>query len=111
MYVPFGVGLKYKFNNNWSLFGELMFSPTITDQLDYSKLISKDVKSNYNGDIIDPTTGKSLLLSAPYFNVSKEREEYLLGQRTVGNTKSKDWVNSVTIGLSYSFGRPPCYCD
>jgi hypothetical protein len=40
-----------------------MFSPTISDQLDYSKLISKDIKSSYNGDIIDPTTGRSLLLS------------------------------------------------
>ena len=111
MYVPFGVGLKYKFNNNWTLFGEVMFGPTITDQLDYSKLISKDIKSSYNADIIDPSTGKSLLLSSPYFNVSKEREEYFLNERTVGDTKSKDWVNSITIGLSYSFGRPPCYCD
>jgi opacity protein-like surface antigen len=111
MYIPFGVGLKYKFNNNWALFGELMFSPTLSDQLDYSKLTSKDVKSTYNNDIIDPATGRSLLLSAPYFNVSKEREDYFLNERTVGDTRSKDWVNSVTVGLSYSFGRPPCYCD
>jgi opacity protein-like surface antigen len=111
MHIPFGIGLKYKFNNNWALFGEMMFSPTISDQLDYSKLISKDIKSSYNGDIVDPTTGRSLLLSSPYFNVSKEREEYFINERTVGDTRSKDWVNSVTLGLSYSFGRPPCYCD
>ena len=24
--------------------------------------------------------------------------------------KGKDWLNSVTIGISYAFGRPPCYC-
>lgn len=111
MYIPFGVGLKYKFNNNWMLFGELMFSPTLSDQLDYSKLIEKDVKSSFNSDILDPTTGRSLLMSSPYFNVSKEREQYFINERTVGDTRSKDWINSVTVGLSYSFGRPPCYCD
>jgi hypothetical protein len=111
MYIPFGVGLKYKFNKNWMIFGELMFSPTLSDQLDYSKLTSKEVKSSYNSDILDPTTGRSLLMSSPYFNVSKEREEYFINERTVGDTRSKDWINSATIGLSYSFGRPPCYCD
>ncbi|MGZ5211062.1 MAG: DUF6089 family protein [Kaistella sp.] len=23
---------------------------------------------------------------------------------------SKDWVNTISLGLTYSFGRPPCYC-
>lgn len=30
--------------------------------------------------------------------------------RQIGNPNSNDWVNSATIILSYSFGRPPCYC-
>lgn len=29
----------------------------------------------------------------------------------MGNPNSNDWVNAVTLGLSYSFGRPPCYCE
>ncbi|TXH21425.1 MAG: hypothetical protein E6Q95_03770, partial [Chitinophagaceae bacterium] len=27
MAIPFGIGLKYKFNYNWALFGEFMFRP------------------------------------------------------------------------------------
>ena len=67
--IPFGAGLKYKFNHNWALFGEFMFRATNSDTLDYS-------------------------------------DEYNLG-----NLNSKDWMNSMSLGLSYSFGRPPCYCQ
>ena len=67
--IPFGAGLKYKFNYNWALFGEFMFRATNSDTLDYS-------------------------------------DEYNLG-----NLNSKDWMNSMSLGLSYSFGRPPCYCE
>ena len=37
--------------------------------------------------------------------------EEFLKNRQIGNINSKDWLNSISIGLSYSFGRPPCYCD
>ncbi len=67
--IPFGAGLKYKFNYNWALFGEFMFRATNSDTLDYS-------------------------------------DEYNLG-----NLNSKDWMNSMSLGFSYSFGRPPCYCQ
>lgn len=67
--IPFGAGLKYKFNYNWALFGEFMFRATNSDTLDYS-------------------------------------DEY-----NQGNLNSKDWMNSMSLGLSYSFGRPPCYCQ
>ena len=67
--IPFGAGLKYKFNYNWALFGEFMFRATNSDTLDYS-------------------------------------DEYNLG-----NLNSKDWVNTISLGISYSFGRPPCYCQ
>lgn len=67
--LPFGFGLKYKFNYNWALFGEFMFRATNSDSLDYS-------------------------------------DEFGLG-----NVNSKDWMNTMSLGLSYSFGRPPCYCE
>jgi hypothetical protein len=50
--IPFGVGLKYKFNYNWAIFGELMFRPTFTDAIDYSKMDNSDVKKLYNKDIL-----------------------------------------------------------
>lgn len=107
--IPFGVGLKYKFNYNWALFGELKFRPTFTDTLDYSLIGEKDTKVLYNKDIKEGT--KSLLFTDPYVDVAKERVAAYINNREVGNINSKDWVNSVTIGLSYSFGRPPCYCE
>ncbi|AZI23805.1 hypothetical protein EIH07_11675 [Chryseobacterium taklimakanense] len=71
--VPFGAGLKYKFNYNWALSGEFKFKPTFSDGIDYSMIDDKETRKN--------------------------------------KTNSKDWVNSMTLGLTYSFGRPPCYCD
>jgi hypothetical protein len=111
MHIPFGVGLKYKFNYNWAIFAEATFRYTMTDQLDHSKILSKDVVSTYNGDILSPLTGGSLLETDAYYVVSKEREAKFLGERNIGDLRSKDWMNTVSLGLTYSFGRPPCYCD
>ncbi|KFF09586.1 type IX secretion system protein PorG [Chryseobacterium luteum] len=111
MHIPFGVGLKYKFNHNWAIFAEATFRYTLTDQLDHSRLLSKDLTSSFNADILDPSTGGSLLQSGNYYAVSKEREQELLNKRNIGDERSKDWMNTVSLGLTYSFGRPPCYCD
>ena len=77
MSLPFGLGMKYKFNYNWAVFGELKFRYTFTDGLDYS--------SENKGTVAVPVY--------------------------IGNPNSNDWANSITIGLSYSFGRPPCDCQ
>ncbi|SIO37250.1 Outer membrane protein beta-barrel domain-containing protein [Epilithonimonas zeae] len=94
MGLPFGVGLKYKFNYNWALSGEFTFRPTFSDQVDYSMLKDGDVtvKSSLGKD-------DTAVIVQGFMN-----------QRNVGNVNSKDWVNSATLILSYSFGRPPCYC-
>ena len=103
--TPFGIGLKYKFNYNWAAFGELKFRYTFTDGLDYSSLSDKDVKivgkaTSSDGSQRNLTSAEKQSIIAPY----------IAGQQ-IGNTNSNDWVNTVTIGLSYSFGRPPCNCD
>ena len=95
MGIPFGVGLKYKFNYNWALSGEFTFRPTFSDQVDYSSVEEKDVtvvKTSLN----DEQTAAVV--------------QGFLQQRNIGNPNSKDWINSATLILSYSFGRPPCYC-
>lgn len=109
--IPFGVGLKYKFNHNWGIFAEATFRLALTDQLDHSKMLKKDVVSNYNADIINPATGGSLLQTGNYYTVSKEREADFVNKRALGDTESRDWMNTFSVGLTYSFGRPPCYCD
>ena len=112
MSVPFGVGLKYKFNYNWAVFGEFMFRPTFSDAIDYSVITDKNAKITYNKDILDPNANnKSLLQTEPYFGEAQRRANEFLQNREVGNTNSKDWVNTMSIGLTYSFGRPPCYCE
>ncbi|WP_407405606.1 DUF6089 family protein [Chryseobacterium sp.] len=111
VHIPFGLGLKYKFNHGWGIFAEATFRYAITDQLDHSKILEKDVVSHYNADIISPTTGGSLLQTGNYFAVSKEREAEFINKRALGDLQSKDWMNTFSIGLTYSFGRPPCYCD
>ena len=110
MAIPFGVGLKYKFNYNWALFGEFMFRPTFSDSIDYSSIDESSVKVTYNKDIPGIKT-KSLLQEEPYKGIVEARVAKLLEDRQVGNINSKDWVNTISLGLSYSFGRPPCYCD
>lgn len=95
MGLPFGVGLKYKFNYNWALSGEFTFRPTFSDQVDYSTLEEKDVK---------------VVKTALNESQTSAIVQGFMQQRNIGNPNSKDWVNSATLILSYSFGRPPCYC-
>ncbi len=95
MAIPFGVGLKYKFNYNWALSGEFTFRPTFSDQVDYSFLEEKDVTVNSTN--LDESQTAAIV-------------QGFIQQRNIGNPNSKDWVNSATLILSYSFGRPPCYC-
>lgn len=110
--VPFGVGLKYKFNYNWAAFGEFMFRPTFSDAIDYSMIDEKNMKQTFNRDIPNPNNAnQSLLQEDPYITVANDRAQEYLQNRQLGNIHSKDWINSMTLGLTYSFGRPPCYCD
>lgn len=112
MAIPFGVGLKYKFNYNWAIFGEFTFRPTFSDAIDHSMISEKNAKILYNKDILNPDQeNQSLLQAEPYAQVAQDRAAAFLKNRQIGNTNSKDWVNSMTLGLTYSFGRPPCYCE
>lgn len=110
--IPFGVGLKYKFNYNWAVFGEFMFRPTVSDAIDYSSLDKTDIKLAYNKDILaDANSYKSLLQTGEYLDESKKRADEFINANAVGNPNSKDWINTISFGVSYSFGRPPCYCQ
>ncbi len=110
MSTPFGVGLKYKFNYNWALSGEFMFRPTFSDGIDYSAIAEKDVKYSFTS--IDNTNEANKKYGKdPYKTQAKDDAQAYLDRNNVGNTRSKDWINSITLSLTYSFGRPPCYCE
>lgn len=110
--IPFGVGLKYKFNYNWAVFGEFMFRPTVSDAIDYSNFDKTDIKLAYNKDILASANSfRSLLQTGEYLDESKKRADEFINANAIGNSNSKDWVNTISFGVSYSFGRPPCYCQ
>lgn len=106
--IPFGVGLKYKFNYNWAISAEAMFRPMFSDAIDYSMINDKDVRILYNKENV---TYKDKATRKPYVEEAKNQVKDFLDQRNIGNKHSNDWVNSITLSLTYSFGRPPCYCD
>ncbi len=108
--IPFGIGLKYKFNYNFSAFLEAKFRPTFSDDIDFSHPDSKNIKVGYNTDLLDINNpNNSLLQSSPFIEVANLRNKQL-SEVGFGNPNSKDWLNTVSVGLSYSYGRPPCYC-
>lgn len=110
-FIPVGVGVKYKFNYQWTISLEATVRATFTDQLDNNMLRPEDVKNSFSTDIVSPATGASLLQTPVYFNQALTREAEFIRQRNVGDLKNKDWLNTITLGISYSFGRPPCFCD
>lgn len=93
--IPFGVGMKYKFNYNWTIYGELSLRYTFTDNLDYNNIENTIYKVSYQNETEN----------------AKEAFKQFIENNKAGNIHSKDWLNSVSIGISYSFGRPPCYCN
>ena len=92
MGIPFGVGLKYKFGYNWTIALEALFRPTFSDDLDYNNIKKLDYNVQYNGVSNRPAAEAAV-------------ERFL--NENAGN-KSKDWLNTITLGVSYSFGRTPC---
>lgn len=104
--VPFGAGLKYKFNYNWALFGEFKFRYTFTDAIDYSRIDDRNVK--IIGKVANLTDYSERRLKG---SEQESLRKPFIAASQVGNGNSNDWVNSVTVGVSYSFGRPPCYCE
>lgn len=82
-----------------------------SDSIDYSVIDENSVQFSYHKGILAPgSTTKSLLQDAPYRAETAARVTNFIQNRSIGNINSKDWVNSMTLGISYSFGRPPCYC-
>ena len=94
------MGLKYKFNHSRAIFAEATFRYTLTDQLDHSKILSKDVKLLLML-IFWILTGGSLLQSGNYYAVSKEREAEFIKKRNIGDGRSNDWINTFSLGLIF----------
>lgn len=95
--VPFGAGYKVRVKSNWVISAEVGFRYTKTDNLDYSF-------SNYSDFTFNAEPG----LDESTVNTLNEN---IVKSRQVGNTSNYDWYVFTGLTLTYSFGRPPCYCD
>ncbi len=95
--VPFGVGYKYKYRGSFVISAEVGFRYTMTDNLDYSFANESDFTFNSEPGLDEQEV---IQLNS---NIIKSRQ--------VGNMSNNDWYVFTGITLTYTFGRPPCYCD
>lgn len=94
---PIGAGYKIKYKHNWVISAEVGFRYTKTDNLDHSFADFSDF-TFITEPGLDPTeTGI--------------RDIRAVESRQVGNTSNYDWYVFTGLTLTYTFGRPPCYCD
>lgn len=92
--IPYGVGVKYKKTESWTLFGQLGYRTTFTDYLD-------DVSGVY------PQTSA---FSGPSLNVSDRSvgNLYRPGDQR-GDSRKRDTYLFVNIGISYTFVSQKCF--
>lgn len=94
--LPFGAGYKYKYRS-FVISAEVGFRYTKTDNLDHSFAKESDFTFNNEPGIDE--------------NVLENLNTNIIKSRQVGNMSNYDWYVFTGITLTYSFGRPPCYCD
>lgn len=94
--LPFGAGYKYKYRD-FVISGEVGFRYTQTDNLDLS--FAKESDFTFNNE---PGLDEGAL---------DELNGNIIKSRQVGNMSNHDWYVFTGITLTYTFGRPPCYCD
>ncbi len=102
--IPFGIGYKMKFSYNWILGAEVGVRFTTEDRLDHS------VSSPENFKGTEIRAESSILLNAPYSEEVLSRESRFKSSTITGNLTSTDWYVVSALTLTYTFGRPPCYC-
>lgn len=94
---PFGAGYKFKYRRSFVISAEVGFRYTSVDNLDHSFAEEKDITFNAEPGL-DETDINTL-------------NSNFIKSRQVGNTSNFDWYVFTGITLTYTFGRPPCYCD
>lgn len=100
--LPFGAGYKYKFGWNWIVAAEIGVRPTSIDDLDMAFAEPEDFTY-----VVEPGL-------ETYNGVSQEmqirNDEMIIG-RQLGDHSNNDWYVFTGLTLTYTFGRPACFCD
>lgn len=94
--LPIGAGYKYKYRG-FVIAAEVGFRYTQTDNLDLSFAQEQDFTFNN-----EPGIDESML---------DQINSNIIKSRQIGNTSNYDWYVFSGLTLTYTFGRPPCYCD
>lgn len=93
--IPFGIGYKYKFNWNWIIATEVGFRTTFIDYLDKGIVEQKDLSFIGKG-----------------FEDEREKIEIIKKHTAeIGDNRKNDWNVFTGLTLTYTFGRPACFCD
>ena len=93
--IPFGIGYKYKMNWNWIIAAEVGFRPTFIDYLD--KGIIKDEDLSFVG--------------RGFEDIEEKRKIIKQYTAEIGDNRKNDWYVFTGLTLTYTFGRPACFCD
>lgn len=93
---PFGAGYKYKYRQ-FVVSAEVGFRYTSTDNLDHSFASTEDFTFNSEPGLNDQEVN--------------DLNSNIIKSRQVGNMSNTDWYVFTGLTLTYTFGRPPCYCD
>lgn len=100
--IPFGAGYKYKFNYNWIIGAEIGVRPTSIDDLDLGFAQPED----FSYVIKDGITSVEGVLEE-----IQTRNDNMIIERQVGDHSNNDWYVFTGLTLTYTFGRPACFCD
>lgn len=95
--MPFGAGFKFRYRRNFMVSAEVGFRYTKTDNLDFSFADPKDFTFTAEPGL-DP-------------DLIEHLNDNIIRSRQVGNMSNYDWYVFTGITVTYSFGRPPCYCN
>lgn len=91
-FVPvFGAGYKVKFNYRWMLGAEVGFRYTGKDDLDMNN-------PKFSARLLEESNKDPRLAE-------------VVNKAIFGDLSSKDWYVLSGLTLTYSFGRPACYCN
>ena len=96
--IPYGVGVKYKKSENWTLFGQIGYRTTFTDYLDDVSGVYPLVNKRWGGLNVSDRSGEvngGTNLYRPF------------DQR--GDFRKRDTYLFVNIGISYTFVSQKCF--
>ena len=94
--IPYGAGVKYKKNENWTLFGQIGYRTTFTDYLDDVSTVYPIVDKRWRGVNV---SDRSEELGAKFYSPGDQR----------GDFRKRDTYLFVNIGISYTFVSQKCF--